>query len=107
MIDWRAVKQQARDIVHKTMGYPCLYDDGVNAPIECTVRQHLKTGYVGDDVDEFSPGYLSQLNRVIIDLREVSDPKRNATLTFTDGTVLKIETTVPQGNNYMLCEVKL
>jgi hypothetical protein len=113
-MSWRAIKQEARDIVHQTMGHPCVYNDGVNLPVDCTVRHHLKTAFIGDDVEEFSPGLLSQINRVIVDLREIPNPVRNATLTFVDALgvplagvpVLKIDTTVPQGENYMMCEVK-
>lgn len=103
---WRTVKQAARDIVHGTMGHCCVYRFEDESPIRCTVRHHRKTAFVGDDIDEFSPGLLSQINRVIVDLREVPSPKRNATLTFDDGTVVKIEATVPQGEHYMMCEVK-
>lgn len=113
-MDWRAVKQEARDVVHSTMGYPCVYVDGANDPVPCTVRAHRKTAFIGDDlVSDFSPGLLSQINRVIVDLREVPNPKRNATFTFVDaeGTplpsipVYKIEVTVDQGEHYMMCEV--
>lgn len=103
---WRTVKQAARDIVHNTMGYSCVYQNGTESPVRCVVRHHRKTAFIGDDIDEFSPGLLSQINRVIVDLREVPNPKRNATLTFDDGTVLKIENTTPQGEYYMMCEVK-
>lgn len=114
MFDWRAVKQVARDIVHNTMGYPCLYQSGSNAPVPCTVRRHSKTAFIGDDLEDFSPGLLSQINRVVVDLRQVPDPKRNATLTFlgADGLPLaevpvrKIETVTPQGEFYVMCEVK-
>lgn len=112
---WRAIKQEARDIVHQTMGHPCVYQNGANPPVSCTVRHHLKTAFIGDDVEDFSPGLLSQINRVVIDLREVPSPARNATLTFVDELgdpiaglpVLKIDTTTPQGEHYMMCEVKL
>lgn len=103
---WRAVKQAARDIVHKTMGLCCTYRYDDETPVPCTVRHHRKTAFVGDDIEEFNPGLLSQINRVIVDLREVPNPRRNATLTFEDGTVLKIETTVQQGEYYVMCEVK-
>lgn len=114
-MSWRAIKQEARDIVHKTMGYPCVYNDGANPPIDCTVRLHKKTAFIGDDVTDFSPGLLSQVNRVIVDLREVPNPVRNATLTFVDedGVALpsippvRIDTTVHQGEHFMMCEVKL
>jgi hypothetical protein len=104
-MDWRATKQETRDIVHNTMGYPCVYNDGT-VPVSCTVRHHRKTAFIGDDLEDFSPGILSQINRVVVDLREVPTPKRNATLTFDDGTVLKIETVTPQGEFYVMCEVK-
>ena len=94
------------DIVHETMSFPCVYDDGVSEPIDCTVRLHRKTAFIGDDIEEFSPGILSQISRVILDLREIESPVRNATLTFTDGLVLKIDSTTPQGENYIMCEVK-
>lgn len=113
-MDWRAVKQEARDIVHKTMGYPCVYQDTVSGPINCTVRRHRKTAFIGDDLEDFSPGLLSQLNRVVVDLREVPSPVRNGTLTFVDaeGTplpevpVYKIEMMTEQGEHYLMCEVK-
>lgn len=104
-MDWRAAKQEARDIVHSTMGYPCIYAEVGGLTISCTVRHHRKTAFIGNEED-FGPGLLSELNRVLIDLREVPSPKRNATLTFDDGLVLKIETTTPQGENYVMCEVK-
>lgn len=106
-MNWRAVKQEARDTVHKTMGYPCVYQHGVSAPVSCTVRHHRKSAYIGDDTLEFSPGLFSEINRVIIDLREVPSPQRGATLTFTTGEVLKLMTFVPQGENYVLAEVSV
>lgn len=113
-MSWRAVKQEARDIVHKTMGHPCVYVHGANPPVNCTVRHHSKSAYIGDDTDEFSPGLLSQINRVIVDLREVPSPQRGATLTFVDDLgipltnvpVLTLLTVNPQGENYAMCEVK-
>ncbi len=112
-MSWRAVKQSARDIVHKTMGHPCVYQYGVADPVNCTVRHHSKSAYIGDDTDEFSPGLLSQLNRVIVDLREVPSPQRGATLTFVDelgvviphAPVLTLRTINPQGEHYVMCEV--
>lgn len=113
-MDWRAVKQEARDVVHQTMGYPCVYQYGSDDPVNCTVRHHSKSAFIGDDTDEFSPGLLSQLNRVIVDLREVPSPQRNATLTFVDNMgvplpqvpVKTLLTTNPQGEYYVMCEVK-
>lgn len=100
--------------MHQTMGYPCRYADGSNPPIDCTVRHHSKSAFIGDDVEDFSPGLLSQLNRVIIDLREVPSPARNATLTFLDELgqplshlpVLKLDTMVSQNDNYVVWVVK-
>lgn len=114
MMDWRAVKQEARDTVHKTMGYPCVYQHGADAPVNCTVRHHRKSAFIGDDTDEFSPGLLSQVNRVIVDLREVPSPQRGAMLTFIDDegvplpdeAVLTLLTFTPQGEYYVMCEVK-
>ena len=111
---WRATKQSARDITHKTMGHPCVYRFGTDEPISCIVRHHHKTAFIGDNTDEFSPGLLSELNRVIVDLREVPAPKRNATLTFVDDLgvplahvpVLTLLTFTPQGEHYVMCEVK-
>jgi hypothetical protein len=105
-LSWRDIKQETRDIVHETMGLPAVYDDGSDEPIECSVRHHRRTAFIGDDIEDFSPGILSQINRVILDKREIESPVRNATLTFDDGTVLKIDVIVQQGENYVMCEVK-
>lgn len=104
-MDWRAVKQEARDIVHVTMGYVCTYTHGATVIPDCIARHHKKSAYIGNDGDEFSPGYFSQIERVIIDLRQVPSPARGATLTFLNGDVLTLMTFVPQGENYVLCEV--
>ncbi len=102
---WRADKQQARDIVHATMGYPCTYVFQSLTIADCVARHHRSTAFIGSD-DEFAPGLLSQINRVIIDLREVPEPKRTATLTFTDtGEVVVLMTFTPQGEHYVMCEV--
>lgn len=113
-MSWRATKQEVRDIVHQTMGHRCLYQLGVATPVSCTVRHHSKSAYIGDDTDEFSPGLLSQINRVIVDLREVPSPARGATLTFVDDLgvalpnvpVLTLLTVNQQGEHYVMCEVK-
>ena len=103
--DWRAIKQEARDIVHGTFGYSCIYsDDTVTIP-DCTARHHHKTAYIGDG-DEFAPGLLSELNRVIIDLRQVPNPKYLGTLTFLNGLVLTIQNVTDQEENFVMCEVK-
>lgn len=114
-MSWRTVKQSARDVVHATMGYPCVYKYKTTEPINCVVRHHRKTAFIGDDTDEFSAGLLSQLNRVIIDLRQVPSPQRGATLTWVNeaGTAIPNEPTLelltftPQGEHYIMCEVKV
>lgn len=103
--DWRAIKQECRDTVHNTFGYTCTYSDGAVIVPDCIVRHHHKTAYIGDG-DEFAPGLLSELNRVIIDLRQVPSPKTGAILLFLDGTILKLLNVTHQEDNYVMCEVK-
>jgi len=83
------------------------YSDTTLVGIPITVRLHRKSAYLGDSFDEFSPGYFSEINRIIVDLREVT-PERGATVRipdFEDVTVV-VENYRRQGEHYALCEVK-
>ncbi|MDC8457825.1 hypothetical protein [Marinobacter sp. DS40M6] len=68
---------------------------------------HRKSAYLGDNYNEFSPGYFSEINRVIVDLREVT-PERGAVIRFPDfeGIEVTVENYNPQGEHYALCEVR-
>lgn len=100
-------KQKARDAVHKTLSVPGLYSDDVVTDVDVMVRLHRKSAFVGDDFDQFSPGYFSEINRVILDLREVS-PKRNGTISIVDyGVIVTIENIKEQGEYKALCEVRV
>ena len=106
MVDeWRAIKQECRDLVHNTFGFSCTYVSGATVIPDCIVRHHHKTAYIGDG-DEFNPGLLAELNRVVIDLRQVPSPKTGDSLIFLNGVVLKILNTTHQEENYVMCEVK-
>lgn len=108
MFNWAEQKQKARDAVHGTLGVFALYSDEQVREVPITVRLHRKSAYLGDDYSEFSPGLFSQINRVIIDLREVT-PKRGATVRIPefDDITVEIENYHRQGEYYVLCEVKL
>ena len=102
---WFEQKQKARDIVHKTMGVTGLYSDDRECNVPVTIRYHRKSAYIGDDFSEFSPGHFSEINRVVIDLREVT-PKRGGTVFIESMMItLKIENFTRQGDHYVLCEV--
>jgi hypothetical protein len=105
--NWADVKQKARDRVHQTFSVPGIYTDLTLVDYPIMVRLHRKSAYLGDSYDEFSPGYFSEINRIIVDLREVT-PERGATVRlpdFQDVTVV-IENYRKQGEHYALCEVK-
>ena len=106
-MNWAAIKQSARDTVQKTFSVPGFYSDTTLVDVPIMVRLHRKSAYLGDSFDEFSPGYFSEINRIIVDLREVT-PERGATVRipdFEDVTVV-VENYRRQGEHYALCEVK-
>lgn len=107
-MNWAEIKQQARDTVHQTMSVPGLYTDTLQTDLPINVRLHRKSAYIGEDFDEFSPGLFSQINRVIVDLREVT-PIRNGRIRIPDfgDVTVKIENVQNQGESFALCEVRL
>lgn len=106
-MNWAKLKQKARDTVHGTFAVPGFYSDSQNTDLEISVRLHRKSAYLGDSYDEFSPGYFSEINRVIVDLREVT-PERGATIRMPDfeNVQVSVENYNRQGENYALCEVR-
>lgn len=105
--NWAKTKQKSRDTVHKTFSVPAFYSDVNVSEVEILARLQRKSAYIGDDYDEFSPGLFSEINRVIVDLREVT-PLRGGTLRFPDyqDIVVTIENMNKQGEHYALCEVR-
>ena len=105
--NWAQAKQAARDAVHRTFSVPGVYADNETMDTPISVRLHRKSAYIGDDYDQFSPGLFSQINRVIVDLREVT-PKRGGTIRIPDfeDVVVEIENYNFQGEHYALCEVR-
>lgn len=102
-----SVRQKARDALHKAMSVTGFYSDQSETDLEITVRLHRKSAYIGDDYDQFSPGHFSEINRVIIDLREVT-PERNGTIRIPDFDVtVRIENFQEQGEYKALCEVRV
>tara|TARA_Y100000034_G_C6812437_1_gene365215 strand:+ start:560 stop:883 length:324 start_codon:yes stop_codon:yes gene_type:complete len=106
-VNWAQIKQKARDAVHGTFAVPGLYSDSKVTDLEIMVRLHRKSAYLGDNYDEFSPGYFSEINRVIVDLREVT-PERGATIRIPDfeNVEVSVENYNRQGEHYALCEVR-
>ncbi|ATN93246.1 hypothetical protein [Marinobacter phage PS6] len=106
-MNWAKTKQKARDAVHGTFSVPGFYSDSQQTDLELSVRLHRKSAYLGDNYNEFSPGYFSEINRVIVDLREVT-PERGAVIRFPDfeGIEVTVENYNPQGEHYALCEVR-
>lgn len=101
------VRQKARDALHSAMSVTGLYSDDEHTDLEVSVRLHRKSAYIGDDYDQFSPGHFSEINRVIIDLREVT-PKRGATIQIPDFNVtVQVENWLDQGEFKALCEVRV
>lgn len=109
MINWAEIKQQARDAVHSTFSVDGLYTDLVVSDVPVKVRLHRKSAFIGDAYDsEFSPGLFSEINRVIVDLREVT-PKRGGKITIPDfdNATATIENVKEQGESMALCEVRV
>ena len=106
-MNWALVKQKARDAVHGTFSAPGFFTDASNVDLPITVRLHRKSAYIGDDYNEFSPGLFSEINRVIVDLREVT-PQRGAVIRIPDfeDVEVTIENYRAQGEYYALCEVR-
>lgn len=106
-MNWAQTKQKARDAVHGTFSVPGFFTDSQVTDQEIRVRLQRKSAYLGDDYNEFSPGYFSEINRVIVDLREVT-PTRGATIRIPDfeNVEVTIENYNRQGEYYALCEVR-
>lgn len=107
MANWAELKQKARDSVHKTFSVFALYSDNTVRDVPINVRLHRKSAYIGEDYSDYSPGLFSQINRVIVDLREVT-PKRGGKIYIPDfdEITVEIENYLKQGEHYVLCEVK-
>lgn len=106
-MNWAQTKQKARDAVHGTFSVPGFFTDSQVTDQEIRVRLQRKSAYLGDDYNEFSPGHFSEINRVIVDLREVT-PTRGATIRIPDfeNVEVTIENYNRQGEHYALCEVR-
>lgn len=106
--DWSAHKQKARDAVHNAFKWEALYNDQSETDLPVNVRFHNKSAYLGNDLDSFSPGYFADIDRVIVDSREVT-PTKGGTFTFSDpdNSVVTIDSFKRQGEYYILCEVHL
>lgn len=101
------IKKQVRDIVHNTFSVPAYYSDNVIDHLEIKLRLHRKSAFVGDEYQDFSPGYFSEINRVIVDLSEV-EPVRNAEIYIPDFDVtVRVESVQKQGEDKALMEVKV
>lgn len=107
-MNWAQQKQKARDAVHGTFSVPGFYTDSSETDLPIQVRLQRKSAYIGDDYNEFSPGLFSEINRVIVDLREVT-PERGGTIRIPDyqDAVVTVENYHQQGEHYALCEVRL
>ena len=110
-MSWAAIKQQARDAIHQTMGVQAFYTPvatGVESATPITARLHQKSAYIGDDYDgDFNPGVFAQIDRVILDTTEIPDPKRLDQIRFPDydNVIVYVENRVFQGQNRVMCEV--
>lgn len=110
MASWAEIKQGARDQVHSTMGVDAYYTPvgGSEQAEPITARLHQKSGYIGDDYDgDFNPGLISQINRIVLDTRDVPNPVRGDTLRFPDyqDVVVRIENRTWQAQYKVMCEV--
>lgn len=101
------VKKEVRDIVHNTFSVPAFYSDSVIEHLEINVRLHRKSAFIGDEYQEFSPGYFSEINRVLVDLSEV-EPVRNAEIYIPSFDItVRVENVQKQGEDKALIEVKV
>lgn len=107
-MNWAKQKQKARDTIHRTFSVPGFYSDTTETDLPIQVRLHRKSAFIGDNYDEFSPGLFSEINRVIVDLREVT-PERSGTIRIPDfqDVVVTIENYNRQGEHFALCEVRV
>lgn len=110
-MSWADIKQQARDTIHSTFGvaaYHTPVSTGVESSTAITARLHQKSAYIGDGFNEdFNPGVLAQIDRVILDTTEVPDPQRLDKLRFPDydNLIVRVENRIFQGQNKVMCEV--
>ena len=92
--DWRAVKQEARNIVHDTMAVPALYLTEPNgSALPVTVRVHTRFAAVG----ALQSGWAERHEEVpkAVFLQAQVEPVRNAFFVLEDGSTYVIDTVQP------------
>lgn len=112
-MSWQETKKSCRALIHQGFSWSAFYSDEDRLNVPCSVRHHRKSQYIGEDYQDFSPGAFAELNRVIVDTDEIK-PRRGGKIriegeTNPDGSdlVLQIENFEDQGQQYLLCEVRL
>ncbi len=78
-MSFRQLKASVRQIVHSTFGEPnCTYTFAGDLPVTCTIRFHQQSQFNGDPIEDFSPGRFSDFKTVIIDTKQIPNPRKNA-----------------------------
>lgn len=104
---WADIRSAARETVHENFGRTASYlapaggmlIDGI------TVRWHTKVLRHGDLDREGYPQVLEDVNRIILDIRQVPDPLRNGLVTVPDVGTFAIEYVLPFDGFFAPCDV--
>jgi len=107
MPSWDELRRQTRQAVHATFAFPAIYTPpGGGVPVEINARLHTRVVRFGDLDREGFAQVIEDVNRVVIDLAEVS-PVSRAQLDFGDGRVYSIVNVIDRpGEPVVECEVK-
>lgn len=108
MSNWAQIKQSARDVVHKTFSVPGTYSDSTQSGVPVNVRLQRMSAFVGNEYERrYSPGLFAEINKIILDLSEVT-PTRGGVVVIPDyGVTVEIESYIKQGENKVLCEIRV
>lgn len=90
--DFAAAKNQARRVVHNTLGVPGLYqDDVVSTPVEMRVRWHGRIVRNGDIDDYGWSDVIEGIDHIVFNIDEARSVgvKPNGTITLTQSGNVK------------------
>lgn len=107
MATWDELRRQTRQAVHATFAFPATYTPpGGGASVEINARLHTRAVRFGDLDREGYAQVFEDVNRVVLDLAEVS-PVNRAQIDFGDGRVYSIVNVIDRpGEPVIECEVK-
>lgn len=105
---WADIRKAARRVTHATFSLPAVYRsaDG-NTETQCSARLHSEKKVFGDLDREGFARMLEDQNIVVLDIREIGTPEKNATVDFGNNIIVEIVNILPVTDDFIRVEVTL